>query len=530
MDKKTKFILGLCVGTSSAKALITDSKGNVICSSEIQYGIDSPFSLWTEQNPEVWFESSTKVIADVINKSKLDKNDFICMGISGQMHSTVFLDSDNNVIRPAILWNDQRTTNECRYLLENIGLKKILEMTSNRPINSFSLPKILWLKNNENQNYKKLKKFCLSKDYIKLKFSGVLSTDPSDASGTLCYDLKNGIWSRDILKEVSINPGILPDITPSAEISGFLSKDMAEITGLPKDLPIITGVADTAGEMIGNNINKNGDCLIKLGTGGDILVYNENYIENDGSFDLFKYPYKGFYTIQVTLSAAASQNWALNKMGLDYKSFFNDVDEGISFLDLKKQINSNKYQYIEDQIAKIRPGSNGLLFLPYMNGERSPYSDPNAKGTIIGLNLNTSRDEIFRSVLEGVGFSIKDCHKLLLDKGYHIDRMVISGGGAKSELWCQIFSDILNSEIIKMSTDEGPSLGVCILSSVALKLYCSVEEASKKFLKIKKVYIPDENNAQKYKDLFDIYHQSYKNLKNIFKKINDFIIRNNQSG
>jgi xylulokinase len=527
MDKRQKYILGLCIGTSSAKALMTDMEGNVRSSSEVLYGIDSPLASWTEQDPQVWFESSVQAIKDLLCKYPAGKEDFLCLGISGQMHSTVFLDRDNTVIRPAILWNDQRTTAECKYLLENIGLKKILEFTSNRPINSFSLPKILWLKNNEYENFKRLRKFCLSKDYIKLRFSGALSTDPSDASGTLCYDLKNGTWSEDMVKEAGLNADILPDITPSIEFSGFLSKEMAQVTGLPSGLPIITGVADTAGEMIGNNIHQNGDCLVKLGTGGDLLVYNEDYIKNDGSFDLFKYPGNGFYVIQVTLSATSSQNWALHNIGLDQDTLSESMGKEMRPPDLQNQTDRTRYAYIEEQIAKIEPGANGLLFLPYMIGERSPYFDPDAKGALIGLHLNSSKNEIFRSVLEGVCFSLRDCYQLLMDKGYKTNKIIVSGGGAKSALWCQILSDVMDAKVIKMSTDEGPSLGVCILGAVASNIYATVDDASRNFLKVKKTYKPIQDHASKYHALYEIYHGLYGNLKETFQKISNFVVKYN---
>jgi xylulokinase len=521
--EKSKYLLGICIGTSSVKALLTNTSGKVICSSEITYEMSMPKPGWTEQEPDLWVKSSIKAIRDLLNKSNIKKNNLICIGISGQMHSTVFLDGRKNVIRPALLWNDQRTSKECEFLVKSIGYKKIIKLTSNKPINSFSLPKILWLRNNEENNFGKLKKFCLAKDYLKLIFSGDISTDPSDASGTLCFDVENNRWSKELLGELDLDYSILPNIKPSIEFGGFLSKPMSELLGLQAGVPIITGVADTAGEMIGNGIKEDGEAIVKLGTGGDLLVYSSKFIKNDGVFDLFSFPGGGFYTVQVTLSTAASLNWVLNNIGFDYEEIYKNSDKNMRYLDLKKYIENKKFALLEQEVEKTPLGAGGLIFLPYLIGERSPYFDPKARGALIGINLNTRKRNILRSVLEGIAFAQRDCYEILKEKKFEINKIIISGGGAKSELWCQIYSDVFNSQIYKMSSEEGPSMGVCILGSVATGVYDSIEQASQRFLSVNKIYKPNHDNHNKYNDLYKIYHGLYDKLKIPFSEINNFV-------
>ena len=517
------YLLGLCVGTSGIKTLITDTSGKIIDTSTVEYSVISPKPGWTEQDPDLWFESSIEAIKDLVGKSNINVKDIVSLGISGQMHSTVFLDKSNKVIRPAPLWNDQRSFKECQYLIDNIGVEKILEWTSNKPINSFSLLKVLWLKNNERENFKALKKICLSKDYIKLRLSGKLSTDPSDASGTLCFDVKRFTWSKDLLDELKLDISIFPEVRPSGEFSASISKEASMKTGLTEGLPIITGVADTAGEMLGNGISSDGGALIILGTGGVILTYHSKHYKNNGSLDMFCFPDGKYYSLGVTLSSAASIIWGLNNIGLDLKKTEENMRSDIKFLDFKEYVEKNKFAILEESAREIPPGSGGLIFLPYLTGERAPYSDPNAKGVLFGLSLKHDKRHILRAIMEGVAFSQRDCYEIIKKNGFIIKRIVITGGGAKNKLWCQVYSDIFNSGIVRMSTEEGPSLGVCILSAVSLGIYNSIKEASEKFVKVEEAYHPDNKNTVLYNDLYEIYHSLYSNLKGSFLKIDKFI-------
>ena len=517
------YLLGLCVGTSGTKAIITDIEGKVIDSSVLEYKINSPLPGWTEQDPDVWLESSVNVIKDILDKSNNNSKDIVSLGISGQMHSTVFLDNNNDVIRPAPLWNDRRTSSECNYLLNNIGVKKILELTSNKPLTSFSLPKILWLRNSEKGNFKRLRKICLSKDYVKLRLSRRLSTDPSDASGTLCFNVKNYTWSKDLFDELKLDISILPDVKPSDEFSAYISKEASIKTGLPEGLPILTGTADTAGEMLGNGISMDGDCLIILGTGGVVLIYHSKHYKNDGSLDMFCYPDGKFYSLGVTLSSSASLMWNLNNIGLDLKTIEKEIDKNMKYSDFKQYIEKKRFTILEKQVKEISPGAGGLIFLPYLTGERAPYADPDAKGVLYGLNLDHDRRHILRAVMEGVAFSQRDCYEIIKKRGFNIKNIVISGGGARNKLWCQIYSDVFNSNIVKMSSEEGPSLGMCILGAVSLGIYDSVKDASKKFLKVENIFKPINKNVSIYNELYKIYNNLYSNLKDSFFKTGRFV-------
>jgi len=523
MKKEEKFLLGICIGTSSTKALLVNTKGKIKGSSEIAYNTNYPFPNWAEQEPKTWLNSTIEVIKDLVGKSKINIKNILCIGFSGQMHSIVLLDRNNKVIRPSILWNDQRSIKECNYLSNTIGMENILKYTSNRPLNSFSLPKILWVKNNEPENFKKIRKFCLAKDYIKYMFSDVLSTDETDASGTLCFDVKKGKWSRSLLTKLGLNLSLMPDVEQSGNFSGILSRRMADMLNLPAGIPILAGVADTAGEMIGNGVINNGDCLVKLGTGGDLLVYLDQYLVNDGSFDLFRYPGRGFCSEQVVISLTASLNWGLDKLGLNFNIMDKNFDSNMSYLDYKKYIDNNKYDLLEKKIKEVPIGGSGLIFLPYLIGERSPHCDSKAKGALIGLNLKTNKNHIIRSIMEGTAFAQRDCYEVFKRKDIRINKLIISGGGSKSNLWCQIYSDVFNKKIIKMSTKEGASLGVCILGAVSLGLYSSLKDASNAFLSIEKVYSPIVENVKKYNEIYRVYNRLYEKLKDSFAHIHKYI-------
>ncbi len=516
------YLMGLCVGTSSIKALLANTKGKVIGTSEVKYSIDSPHPGWTEQKPETWFNSSVKAVRDILDFSAINPDDIISLGVSGQAHSTVFLDKEYKVIRPAPLWNDQRTIDECRELKEIIGEKEILKLTSNNVTTSFSLTKILWLRNNEPENFKKLAWICLSKDYIKLKLSGKLSTDPSDAATTLCYDVKNYRWSTELMDRLKLDPLILPEVEPSDKFSAKISKKASFETGLPEGLPILTGATDTSGEMLGNGVYRDGQALVILGTGGVFLVYHSNYYKSKGILDMFRYPDGKYYSLGVTLSSSASMMWGLNNLGLDLKSTEKKVAKNIKHLDFKKYVDSNKFKILDSEISGILPGSNGLIFLPYLAGERAPHADPDAQGVLFGLNLQHDKRYILRSIMEGVAFSQRDCIEVVKKEGFKIEEIIISGGGAKNKIWCQMFSDIFNSRIIKMSTEEGPSLGMCMLGAVSLGIYGSIEEASKRFLKTENIYTPDERNTEIYDKLYEVYHDLYFDLRKTFAKIQNF--------
>ncbi|MCL4415277.1 MAG: FGGY-family carbohydrate kinase, partial [Actinobacteria bacterium] len=292
--------------------------------------------------------------------------------------------------------------------------------------------------------------------------------------------------------------------------------------GLPEGLPILTGTADTAGEMLGNGINSDGDCLIILGTGGVLLVYHSKHYKNDGSLDMFCFPDGRFYSLGVTLSSSASLMWSLNKIGLDLDIVERGIDRNIRYCDFKEYIEKNKFNILEEEANEVSPGANGLIFLPYLTGERAPYADPSARGVLFGLNLNHGKKHILRAVMEGVAFSQRDCYEIIRKKGFDIKNIVISGGGAKSKLWCQIYSDVFNSRITKMSSEEGPSLGMCILGAVSLGIYDSIGKASKKFFREENTFNMNEENVSIYDELYGIYHDLYSKLKDSFFKIDKF--------
>ena len=516
------YLMGLCIGTSSTKGIIADIEGKIISSSLSDYKINAPNPGWTEQDPGLWLEHSVKVIKDLLKKSEIDPLKILCMGITGQMHSGVFLDGRNNVIRPAPLWNDQRTFLECEQLIKSIGLDKMLKMTSNKPTTAYTLPKILWLRKNEPGNFKKLRKFCLSKDYIKLKFSGNLSTDPSDASATLCFDVKKCKWSQELMDLLGLDSSILPEVKGSGYIDSFLSKEASKMTGLPAGLPVLTGAGDAAAEMLGNGIGKDGDCLIILGTGGVILNYHSNHYQSDGSLDMFSYPDGSYFTLGVTLSSSASLMWGLDSLGFNICSVDKNMGRDLKFAGLKQYIEKNKFKILDEQVNDIPAGSGGLIFLPYLAGERAPYSDPDARGVLFGLKLGHDKRHVFKSIMEGVAFSQRDCYEIIKRRGLKIKNIVITGGGSKNDIWCQVYADIFNCRITRISSGESAALGMCILGAVSSGVFSAMKEANKVFLKEDAHFVPNDKNVDVYNRLYEIYCSLYPALKKAFCMLGKF--------
>ncbi|HET56337.1 MAG TPA: xylulokinase [Ignavibacteria bacterium] len=490
------YFIGLDVGTSGAKALLINEKGEVISSATNEYQMLTPKPNWTEQNPEEWWEASKKSIQSVASKVK--KNEIKGIGLTGQMHGLVTLDENMHIVRPCIMWNDQRTVKECDEITAKIGFDKLIKITGNQVLTGFTAPKILWIKNNEPENYKKIRKILLPKDYIRFRLTGELATDVSDASGTSLLNVPERKWSDEILTGLEISKEWMPQLYESSEISGRVKKELCEELNLPGDLLVVAGGGDQAAGGVGTGTVKEGITSLVLGTSGVVFAHsNKPRIEANGKVHSFCHAVPdAWHVMGVTLSAAGSLQW--------YRNTFH---KGVEYSELTKTA--------ED----IQPGSEGLFFLPYLSGERTPYADANAKGTFIGATVRHNSAHFTRAVLEGVAYSLRDCFELNEKLGVKTEQVRISGGGAKNNMWIQILSDLLNKEIVTLSSTEGASYGAAILAAVASGEFNSVNEACNSMIKIKSTTTPNKENINIYEDFYNIYKNLYGTLKSTFVNI-----------
>jgi len=503
-----RFLLGLDVGTTSTRAILTDENSKLIASSISDYKLITPKPGWAEQIPIDWWIASIKTIKDVIKKSNVSPENIACIGLSGQMHGSVFLDSSGNVIRPAILWCDQRTIKQCETIYKIFGYDGFIKLSYNRALPGFTAPKILWLRENEPENYKKLFKILLPKDYIRYKLSNNYATEVSDASGTILMDIPSRNWSNEILNGLHIKRSLLPEVFESDIISSKVSKEASNLTGLIEGTPIVGGGSDNAAGAVGSGIIRSGLISDSIGTSGVVFAHMDRPLyDSQGRVHSFCHAVPGkWHLTGVTLSAAGSLRWYFDEFGPSKEIIKN-------FPDIKG------YDLLDKQAERVPAGSDGLIFLPYLSGERTPYADPDARGVFFGISYLHGPDHFVRSIMEGVAFSQLDCLTLMRDLNINSDKIILFGGGAKSSIWRQIIADILNSKVVTLNVEEGPAFGAAIIAGAGCGIYPSIKEGVDKIINEDKENNPIAENVEKYKKLYAIYKLLYKDLKDNFKKL-----------
>ncbi|MBD7911749.1 xylulokinase [Clostridium cibarium] len=497
-----RYLLGLDIGTSGTKTALFDEYGNTIRTATYEYNLFQPQVGWAEQDPNDWWEASVKGIKNVIEKSKVQASDIKGIGLSGQMHGLVMVDKDNKVIRNSIIWCDQRTEKECDYMTEVIGKERLIKITGNPALTGFTLSKLLWIKNNEPENYKKIHKILLPKDYIRFKLTDIFATEVSDASGMQMLDINTRDWSQELLDDLRIDRSILADVYESVIVSGKVTEEAAKLTGLAVNTPVVGGAGDQAAGAIGNGIVSEGIISTTIGTSGVVFAAT-----NTPRFDKFgrvhtlchAVPNK-WHVMGVTQGAGLSLNW--------FKKTFchKDIEES-------EKLGKNIYDILTEKAKDSKPGANGIIYLPYLMGERTPHIDPNVKGAFLGVSLINNHNDFIRSVLEGVGFSLKNCLDIIEDMDVKVDHIRISGGGAESEVWRQILADIFQYPLTTIKASEGPALGVAILAGVGAGIYESVEEACCKIVKGGEKVSPNEEVKEEYSKVYNLYNSAYPRVK-----------------
>lgn len=503
-------VLGLDVGTSGTKAIAMDAAGTLLASALVEYPLHSPKPGWAEQDPADWRRAAFEALAELA--SKIDTKAVRALGLTGQMHGSVFLDDKQQVIRPALLWCDQRTAKQCEDITNSVGADRLIEMVSNPALTGFTAPKILWLRDNEPDAYRRVKHVLLPKDYIRWVLTGAFATDVADASGTLLFDVKNRRWHRELMEMLDINPDWMPSAFEGPEVTGQLSREAAEKTGLPAGIPVVAGGGDQAAGGVGCGIVRKGVIAASLGTSGVVFAFADTVsTDPQGRVHTFCHAVPGkWHVMGVMLSAGGSLQWFRNMLCQGERA-------------VSEQTGADAYEYITAAAARIPAGCEGLQFLPYLSGERTPHKDPYAKGAFIGLSLRHTKAHMARAVLEGVAFGMRDSLEIIREMGVAVSEVRASGGGARSALWRQILADTGRAPMVTINVDEGPSYGAAILASVAAGLHPSVEDACDAIIRETARVAPDEALAAEYDRFFAEYQAAYHALAPGFRRMADLI-------
>ena len=485
--------IGIDLGTSAVKLLLMDEKGKIHKIVSREYPLYFPHPGWSEQKPEDWYKQTMDGLSELL--SECDKNQVAGISFGGQMHGLVVLDENDEVIRPAMLWNDGRTFKECDYLNNEIGKDKLSEFTANISFTGFTAPKILWMRNNEPENFARIKKIMLPKDYLAYKLSGVHCTDVSDASGMLIFDVKNRKWSKEMMEICGIREDQLAKVYESYEAVGTLLPEIASKLGISTCVKVVAGAGDNAAAAVGTGTVGDGMCNISLGTSGTIFISSKEFgVDKHNALHAFAHADGHYHLMGCMLSAASCNKWWM--------------DEIIGTKD-----------YGKEQAAVKELGENHVFFLPYLMGERSPHNNPNARGTFIGMTMDTTRTDMTQAVLEGVAFALRDSFEVAKSLGVKIERTKICGGGAKSPLWKEIIANVLNIKVDVIESEEGPGYGGAMLAAVACGEYASVEDAAKALVKVVDTIEPDSEIAAKYERRYAQFREIYPTCKELFNKI-----------
>lgn len=485
--------VGIDLGTSAVKLLLMDGAGKIQKIVSKEYPLYFPNPGWSEQNPEDWYTQSLEGLKELI--ADCDKSQIAGISFGGQMHGLVILDKKDQVIRPAILWNDGRTAKETDYLNQEIGKDKLSEYTANIAFAGFTAPKVLWVKNQEPENFARIEKLMLPKDYLAYRLSGTFCTDVSDASGMLLFDVKNKCWSKEMMEICGIKETRLPKIFESYEAVGTLKPELAAELGLSDKVKIAAGAGDNAAAAVGTGTVGDGSCNISLGTSGTIFISSEKFgVDANNALHSFAHADGHFHLMGCMLSAASCNKWWMDEI-----------------------LKTKDYAGEQKEIKEL--GNNNVFFLPYLMGERSPHNNPNARGTFMGMTMDTTREDMTQAVLEGVAFALRDSFEVAKSLGIHIDRTKICGGGAKSPLWRQMIADIFNIKVDIPESEEGPAMGGAMLAAVACGEYANVEEAAKKIVKIVDTVEPIPENAARYEKQYQKFRQIYPAVKELFDVI-----------
>ncbi|MCA9058009.1 MAG: xylulokinase [Planctomycetaceae bacterium] len=508
--------LGIDIGTSGTKTLAISEDGKILASATEEYPLSSPRPGWSEQEPTDWWKASAQSVKRVMKAAKLKPADIGGIGLSGQMHGSVFLDKSGNVIRPALLWNDQRTAAECAEIEQRAGGRRaLIRMVANPALTGFTAPKILWLRNNEPRNFDRTVQVLLPKDYVRYRMTGEFATEVSDASGTLLLDVVKRDWSKKLLGKLELDSALLPNVYESEEVSGRLSESAAKEMGLMAGIPVVGGGGDQAASAIGNGIVRSGVVSATMGTSGVVFAHSDEVqVDPDGRLHTFCHAVRGkWHVMGCVLSAGGSLQW-----------FRNQLCQAEIAAAKKQKV--DPYELITQDAAAAPAGSEGLFFLPYLTGERTPHADPNARGCWIGLSLRHGKGHMARSVMEGATYAMRDTLEIIREMNIPVQEIRLSGGGARSQFWRQMQADIYGQPVVTINAEEGPAYGVALLAAAGTGAYRDVVEACKATISVVTKTKPVNAAAKAYNAAYPEYQQLYRSLKPDFARIQQLVAGN----
>lgn len=502
------YLLGIDIGTSGTKSVLFDVNGQAVASSLREYPLYQPQNGWAEQDPVDWWNAVVQSCQDILTESKVAPADIIGVGLSGQMHGLVMLDENNQVIRNAIIWCDQRTGKECEQITQLVGAKRLLEISANPALTGFTASKILWVRNHEPEKYARCKKILLPKDYIRFMLTGEYATEVSDASGMQLLDVRNRCWSEEILDRLNIDIDLLGKVYESPEVTGQITPEAAAVTGLTEGTKVVGGAGDNAASAVGMGVVEDGYAFASIGTSGVVYAHTSKMkLDPLGRVHTFCCSVPGeWHVMGVTQAAGLSLQWFRN----------NFCSEEIQ---KANEIGVDPYEIMTEAASKVPVGSNRLIYLPYLMGERTPHLDPDCRGVFFGLSASHTRADLIRAVMEGVTFSLLDCVNVLREMEVAFDEILACGGGGRSALWRSMMADIFNCPINTIGSSAGPTLGVAILAGVGAGVYPSVREACQKIIEKKKHISPDKEIHEKYMEFYSLYCELYPDLAKRFKTL-----------
>lgn len=496
--------LGVDVGTTGSKAVLVDVEGRVLASATHDYPLLVPRPGWTEQEPHAWWEATVRSIRTVLAAQDVLVEG---VGLTGQMHGLVALDRHGEVLRPAILWNDQRTAEEAAWITQQVGAERILELTGNPVLTGFTAPKILWVRRHEPEVYSRIAHVLLPKDYVRYRLAGDLATDVADASGTSLFDVRGRRWSNEMLAALGIPRSWLPDVFESPELVGSVSQEAAGLTGLRAGVPVVAGAGDQAAQAVGTGIVRSGLLSVTIGTSGVVFAQLDAvHVDPLGRTHTFCHAVPGkWHVMGVMLAAGGSLRW---------------LRDSLAVADWHRA-GGDPYDHMMEEAAEVPPGSEGLLFLPYLSGERTPHADPFARGAFVGLTLRHRRAHLIRSVLEGVAFGLRDSLEIIRAMGLAPTQVRASGGGARSALWRQILADVFNTELVTVEVTEGAAYGAALLAGVGVGAFPSVEGACDRAVRVADHTRPGPSH-ERYEELYRVYVELYSRLRDAMHALGRF--------
>ncbi|MCH2114311.1 MAG: xylulokinase [Pirellulales bacterium] len=498
--------IGIDIGTSGTKALAINSLGNILAEASSGYPCYHPKPLWSEQDPEDWWRATVRVVRRVAKAARLKPADVAAIGLSGQMHGSVFLDKHQKIVRPALLWNDQRTEAECREIEQRAGgRKRLIKMVANPALTGFTAPKILWLRNHEPRNFDRTTKVLLPKDEIRRRLTGQFATEVSDASGTLLLDVVRRKWSKPLLSKLDLDPDLLPRCFESAEVTGTLTTQVAKTLGLTTSCRVVGGAGDCAAGAVGTGIVRSGLLATSLGTSGVVFAHSDRpQFDPTGRLHTFCHAVSGkWHLMGVTLTAAGALQW------------FHDA---VCTAGAKRATRS-LYDTITAEAQRIPAGAEGLHFLPYLAGERTPHLDPHARGALIGITLKHSRGHIVRAIMEGITMALRDSYEIMRELDVPIREIRASGGGAKNPFWRQMLADVFGKRVTAMAADEGAAYGVALLAAVGAGNFKNINEACRATLRSAQQTRPDAKMRRTYNSSFPVFQDLYHALRDEFPRL-----------